>query len=112
MTDRIDHDAEAVALLNLATQRQDDPRHLIAAAHVHATLALVEQQRIANLAALASLAGRDEDVHEEVAAAAYGALNAMIRYQDVPNGHAGPDEVAALRPDIAAALGIKAVDDE
>ena len=112
MSDRIDHAAEAVALLNLAaaTQHQGDPRHLIAASQVHATLALVEQQRIANLAALASLAGRDEDVHEEVAAAAYGALNAMIRYQDVPNGHAGPDEVAALRPDIAAALGIKAVD--
>ena len=84
----------------------------LALAQVHATLALVEQQRIANLAALASLAGRDEDVHEEVAAAAYGALNAMIRYQDVPNGHAGPDEVAALRPDIAAALGIEAVDHE
>ena len=84
----------------------------LALAQVHATLALVEQQRIANLAALASLAGRDADVHAEVAAAAYGALNAMIRYQDVPNGHSGPDEVAALRPDIAAALGIKAVDDE
>ena len=114
MTDRIDHAAEAVALLNLAAaaQHRGDPRHLIAAAQVHATLALVEQQRIANLAALASLAGRDEDVHEEVAAAAYGALNAMIRYQDVPNGHAGPDEVAALRPDIAAALGIEAVDHE
>ena len=114
MSDRIDHAAEAVALLNLAVtaQHQGDPRHLIAAAHVHATLALIEQQRIANLVALASLAGRDEDVHEEVAAAAHGALNAMIRYQDVPSGHAGPDEVAALRPDIAAALGIKAVGHE
>ena len=37
-------------------------------------------------------------------------LNAMIRYQDVPNGHMGPDEVAVLHPDIAAALGIEAVD--
>ena len=73
--------------------------------------ALVEQQRIANLVALASLAGREEDVHEEVAAAAYGALNVLISYQDVPIGH-GPDEVAALRPDIAAALGIEAVDHE
>ena len=42
----------------------------------------------------------------------YGALNALIRYRDVPNGHAGPDEVAVLRPDIAAALGIEAVDHE
>ena len=114
MSDRIDHAAEAVGLLALAVaaQHQGDPRHLIAAAHVHATLAVAEQARIANLVALAKLAGRDEDVHEEVAAAAYGALNAMIHYQDVPNGHMGPDEVAALRPDIAAALGIKAVDDE
>lgn len=112
MTDRIDHAAEAVALLNLAVmaQHQGDPRHLIAAAQVHATLALVKQQRIANLISLAKLAGRDEDVHEEVAAAAYGALNALVSYQDVPNGHMGPDEVVVLRPEIAAALGIKAVD--
>ena len=112
MTDRIDHAAEAVGLLALAVaaQHQGDPRHLIAAAQAHAALALVEQARIANLVALASLAGRDEDAHEEVAAAAYGALNALIRYQDVPSGHAGLDEVAVLRPDIAAALGIEAVD--
>ena len=34
MSDRIDHAAEAVALLNLAAaaQHQGDPRHLIAAA--------------------------------------------------------------------------------
>ena len=113
MTDRIDHAAEAVGLLALAVAAQHQGAiRCLGSAHVHATLAVAEQQRIANLVALASLAGRDEDVHEEVAAAAYGALNAMIRYQDVPNGHAGPDEVAALRPDIAAALGIKAVDDE
>ena len=50
MSNRIDHAAEAVALLNLAatTQHQGDPRHLIAAAQVHASLALVEEQRIAN----------------------------------------------------------------
>ena len=112
MTNRIDHAAEAVGLLALAVaaQHQGDPRHLIAAAHIHATLAVAEQARIANLIALAKLAGRDEDAHEEVAAAAYGALNALISYQDVPNGHSGPDEVAVLRPDIAAALGIEAVD--
>ena len=50
MTNRIDHAAEAVGLLNLAAaaQHRGDPRHPIAAAQVHATLALVEQQRIAN----------------------------------------------------------------
>ena len=110
MTNRIDHAAEAVGLLALAAAGVRDRRYLIAAARIHATLAVAEQARIANLIALAKLAGRDEDAHEEVAAAAYGALNALISYQDVPNGHSGPDEVAVLRPDIAAALGIEAVD--
>ena len=110
MTNRIDHAAEAVGLLALAAAGVRDRRYLIAAAHIHATLAVAEQARIANLIALAKLAGRDEDGGEEVAAAAYGALNALISYQDVPNGHSGPDEVAVLRPDIAAALGIEAVD--
>ena len=110
MTNRIDHAAEAVGLLALAAAGVRDRRYLIAAAHLHATLAVAEQARIANLIALAKLAGRDEDAHEEVTAAAYGALNALISYQDVPNGHSGPDEVAVLRPDIAAALGIEAVD--
>ena len=110
MTNRIDHAAEAVGLLALAAAGVRDRRYLIAAAHIHAPLAVAEQARIANLIALAKLAGRDEDAHEEVAAAAYGALNALISYQDVPNGHSGPDEVAVLRPDIAAALGIEAVD--
>ena len=115
MTNRIDHAALAGQMARdaLSTSRsgaQVIAGMLAATAQVHAALALVEQQRIANLVALAKLAGRDEDVHEEVAAAAYGALNAMIHYQDVPNGHMGPDEVAALRPDIAAALGIEAAD--
>lgn len=112
MPNRIDHAAEARGWLDYSANNNPDVDHraIHAAllAQAEATLALVEQQRIANLIALAKLAGRDEDVHEEVAAAAYGALNALIRYQDVPNGHAGPDEVAALRPDIAAALGIEA----
>lgn len=127
MTDRIDHVAEAAGRLRAVASvveevgdRQVVPDVLsvwnanvsreLKAAQVHATLALVEQQRIANLISLAKLAGRDEDVHEEVAAAAYGALNALVSYQDVPNGHMGPDEVVVLRPEIAAALGIKAVD--
>ena len=81
MTNRIDHAAEAVGLLALAAAGVRDRRYLIAAAHIHATLAVAEQARIANLIALAKLAG-----------------------------HSGPDEVAVLRPDIAAALGIEAVD--
>lgn len=69
---------------------------------------LVEQQRIANLIGLAKVAGREEDVHEGVAEAAYEALNALITTKIVPNGHMDPFEVEVLRPDIAAALGVEA----
>ena len=51
----------------------------LALAQVRATLALVEQQRLANLVALRALTGETTD---------------------------------SMHPDIAAALGIKAVDDE
>ena len=93
MSDRIDHAAEAVALLNLAAaaQHQGDPRHLIAAAQVHASLALVEQQRIANLIALA-----------KETFAAHEASEALGTFAT-----ATPGERIGLRPEIAAALGIK-----
>ena len=93
MSDRIDHAAEAVALLNLAAaaQHQGDPRHLIAAAQVHASLALVEQQRIANLIALAK-----ETFAAQEASEALGTF-----------ATATPGERIGLRPEIAAALGIK-----
>ena len=94
MTDRIDHVAEAVALLNLAVTAQGDPRHLIAAAQAHATLALVEQQRIANLIALL------KDTF-----ASHEALEVL---SDVATAQSG--QLISLRPDIAAALGIEAVD--
>ena len=96
MSDRIDHAAEAVALLNLAAaaQHQGDPRHLIAAAQAHATLALVEQQRIANLIALT-----------KETFAAYEACEALGTFAVAKCG-----EQIGLRPEIAAALGIKVVD--
>ena len=46
MSERVDHAAEAVRIMG-----EDGWTTGIAAAHVHATLALVEQQRIANLIA-------------------------------------------------------------
>lgn len=97
MTDRIDHAAEAVALLNLAVtaQHQGDPRHLIAAAQAYAALALVEQQRIANLIALASST-------DSIAARAQAEITLFERVR-------GSYLALLLRPDIAAALGIKAV---
>lgn len=105
----IDHTLEALGLRQLASSTDHGPSaaNLIAAAQVHATLALAEQQKVANLIALAKLAGREEDVHEEVAEVAYEALNALVRLKVVPNGHMDPNEVTVLRPDIAAALGIK-----
>ena len=107
MSDRIDHAAEAVALLNLAAaaQHQGDPRHLIAASQVHATLALVEQKRIANLIALAALVDQPT-THESLSDAAYGALDAILNTVLIDPD----DEHVVLDPEIAAALGIKAVD--
>lgn len=101
MTDRIDHAAEAVALLNLAVtaQHQGDPRHLIAAAQAYAALALVEQQRIANLIALASST-------DSIAARAQAEITLFERVTR------GSYLALLLRPDIAAALGIKAVGHE
>ena len=50
MTERIDHAAEALRYLPATGDGMNTGR--IAVAQVHATLALVEQQRIANLVAL------------------------------------------------------------
>ena len=72
-------------------------------AHRHAVLALVEQQRIANLIALA--ASRNPILREQVAQDAAEALAAFHEHADLAMG--GWHEV---HPDIAAALGIEAVD--
>ena len=94
MTERIDHAAKARYWL---PQKGDGitPNH-VAVAQVHATLALVEQQRIANLIALAPpmriLGEGDTEVSVPVfvVTASDGALRRV-----------------ELKPDIAAALGIK-----
>ena len=82
MSDRIDHAALAAQMARdaLSTSRsgaQGIAGVLAATAQVHASLALVEQQRIANLVALRALTGETND---------------------------------SMHPDIAAALGIEAVD--
>lgn len=116
MTNHIDHAAEARRLLGVAGLRPsanweaetgERKADVLADAQTHATLALAEQQRIASVIALASLAAR-EDIQEELSEAAYGALNALITNLHIANWHPeGPDEVVVLRPDIAAALGIE-----
>ena len=93
MTNRIDHFAEARRLV-LATETRDwnqespyvDRR--LAAAQVHATLALAEQQRLANVIALAGLS-----------------MHGPLRHLAVQ-----PMGEISVQPtdDIAAALGIEA----
>ena len=72
----------------------------LALAQVHATLALVEQQRVANLIALAG--SRNPILREQVAEDAAEALATFHEHADLALG--GWHEV---RPDIAAALGIE-----
>lgn len=65
MTDRIDHAAEARKHIDWAHEQQERegdtgnvPRDDALLAQVHATLALVEQQRIANILATAHIDSR------------------------------------------------------
>lgn len=110
MTDRIDHAALAAQMARdaLSTSRsgaQVIAGMLAATAQAHATLALVEQQRVANLIALAG--SRNPILREQVAEDAAEALATFHEHADLALG--GWHEV---RPDIAAALGIEAVDHE
>jgi hypothetical protein len=50
----VDHKAEADQFLELSSKCTGDPTVWLLSAQVHATLALVEQQRIANLIAYLS----------------------------------------------------------
>lgn len=59
MTERINHAAEALSYIQEAHdmtptgyRKEAGTQHALQEAHVHATLALVEQQRIANLIAM------------------------------------------------------------
>lgn len=101
--ERIDHAAEALELVQIAYSQQDlsdldgEPYTIAEAtalAQAHAILALVEQQRIANLIAL-SESGRTT---------VNGARTALVGLYDgsAKDGSA----YMALRPDIAAALGV------
>lgn len=58
MTERIDYASEALRVLMLPTKFEDATEaNALAYAQVHATLALVEQQRIANIIAFTIGAG-------------------------------------------------------
>lgn len=85
MTDRIDHAKEAERAL--AKALNENWPEFVPVAQVHATLALVEQMRIANLIALRGARG--------------GELREGLLFTD------NPDNWGELNPDIAAALGIE-----
>lgn len=103
MTNRIDHAADASSNLAKVSGREPDMALVFAlAAQAQATLALVEQQRIANLVALASLAGADA-THEELEGIAYSALAELVEYRPTSL----EDEALVVPAGIAAALGIE-----
>lgn len=107
MTTRIDHAAKANTILN--NIRPDEIADVetpnwFAWAQVHATLALVEQQRIANVIALMQMQVECDEKTEELAAEAMLGLVAYERTPATPLG--GPDEVLVMRPDIREALGL------
>ena len=98
MTDRIDHAAEARKHIDWAHEEQSvegsweySVRDFALIAQAEATLALVEQARIANLVGLL------KDTF-----ASHQALEAL---SDVATAQSG--QLISLRPDIAAALGIE-----
>ena len=102
MTERIDHAAEAQRLGKIATV-QAGAEPVAPLAQFHATLALVEQQRIANLIALASMAD-DDSKHEVIA----GTLGHEAVWTLATTKTLGlDDEFEIVHPDIAAALGIE-----
>lgn len=111
MTERIDHAAEARQHIDWAHDQQAQegdmgnvPRDNALLAQAHATLALVEQQRIANVIALMQMQVECDEKTEELAAEAMLGLVAYERTQATPFG--GPDEVLVMHPDIREALGL------
>lgn len=102
MAERIDHAAEALDSLDDAFIEGTNTAValvLVQAAQAHATLALVEQQRIANLIALAT------NTHTPLAdQPATDAMGALVDYHPHENDEFGGWFEA--NPDVAAALGI------
>ena len=98
MTDRIDHAAEARKHIDWAHEEQSvegsweySVRDYALIAQAEATLALVEQARIANLVGLL------KDT--------FASHQALETLSDVATAQSG--QLISLRPDIAAALGIE-----
>lgn len=102
MTDRIDHAAEAQRHINWAHEQQEQegdmgnvPRDNALLAQAEATLALVEQQRIANLLAMAAMPHLS-------AVLAEAASRALVVFE---NEHEWKP-TAIIRPEIREGLGL------
>lgn len=113
MDEKIDHAALAAKFLRAETLteiglRDEHAIPLMISAQAHATLALVEQQRIANLIALSmshpgSANSWDQPVYELVAEA----QNALCGWEMGSGSQiGGPDEYPVIRPDIRRGLGL------
>lgn len=114
MAERIDHASEAVTLIRrVSGTRMTDGEATVSlmGAQAHATLALVEQQRIANLVSLAGLPGGEPGVSGEALALLSGeGAHSLAEWTPMPG--VPDDEYVRIRPDIAAALGIEVGGDD
>lgn len=110
---RIDHVAEAERFAAWADNPSLPPENVAAIssmAQVHATLALVEQQRIANLIALVALSGNEnvqESNYDEGSTLSSAGMHALIAYERTAGTPiSDPDDVPVVRSEIAEALGL------
>lgn len=97
MSERIDHAAAAREWAERGFQASEASAEVrcLAQAQVHATLALVEQQRIANIIAIANNVSEDPDVTVTA-----GERAAWLALCDETSPH-------SLRPEIREALGLR-----
>lgn len=92
--------------------------YFLGIAQTHAILEAAEQLRIHNLIALASSNFPHVEIEADDNIAAAEAADTLVAYREEPGpelGHGGPSEsvvIAALRPDVAASLGIGPLDEQ
>ena len=92
--------------------------YFLGIARTHAILEVAEQLRIHNLIALASSNFPHVEIEADDNIAPAEAADTLVAYREEPGpelGHSGPSDsvvIAALRPDVAAALGIGPLDEQ